>query len=235
MTKLPNSYFPHDFNARLDRKILRLRKVLGIEGYGIFWMLIETLCTEENFSYPMKDIDLLADDFGCSVEKIEAVIKQFSLFEIDKEAKFFSLSLITRLQKYLDISETARNNINKRWEKARLLKEMNTPVLPPYNESNTIKEKDIKEKKIKGEDGSIHEYEIPKKEQVIKAFLDAGYPEDEAKSFFGHYDSKGWLDTKNNPIKYWTSLIEVWMLRSIKFDKNNTNNKNAPKRIQYRP
>lgn len=150
--KLPNDYFPHDFNARYDRKILRCRKVLGIEGYGIYWMLIETLCLQENFSYPIKDIDLLADDFGCSVEKVEAVVKQFELFQIDKEARFFSMSLIARMQKYLELSEKARKAINIRWDKARKLKELqenNTDVLPTNNESNTIKEYNIKEKKIK--------------------------------------------------------------------------------------
>ena len=146
--KLPNSYFPHDFNARFDRKILRCRKVLGIEGYGIFWMLIETLCLQENFSYPLKDIDLLADDFGCSVEKVEAVVKQFELFQIDKEARFFSLSLIARLQKYLDISEKARLNANKRWQKSREIKGIDATALPPHSEGNAIKEKNIKENEI---------------------------------------------------------------------------------------
>jgi hypothetical protein len=36
-------YFPHFYNARHDRKIKRLRKDLGIEGYGIFFMLLEVL------------------------------------------------------------------------------------------------------------------------------------------------------------------------------------------------
>lgn len=150
-SKLPNNYFPHDFNARFDRKILRCRKVLGIEGYGIYWMLIETLCLQENFSYPLKDVDLLADDFGCSVEKVEAVIKQFELFQIDTEAKFFSMSLIARMQKYLELSEKARQSVNLRWDKARKLKELqinDSTVIPPYYDSNTIKEKNIKEKEI---------------------------------------------------------------------------------------
>ena len=149
MVKLPNDYFPHDFNSRTDRKILRLRQVLGVEGYGIYWMLIETLATEEDFSYPMKDIDLLADDFGTSKEKVEAVVKQFDLFKIDKHAMFFSLSLIARMQKYIELSENARKAVNIRWENARKLKEMDTPVLLPHNEGNTIKEKNIKEHKIK--------------------------------------------------------------------------------------
>jgi len=151
MVKLPNNYFPHDFNARADRKILRLRKVLGIEGYGIFWMLVETLCLQENFSYPLKDADLLADDFGCSVEKVEAVIKQFGLFQIDKDANFFSLSLIARLQKYIDMSESGRLAATVRWEKARKLKELqqnDATALRPQSDPSTIIEEDIIEEDI---------------------------------------------------------------------------------------
>lgn len=183
MNKLPNNYFPHDFNARYDRKILRLRKVLGIEGYGIYWMLIETLALQENFSYPLKDIDLLADDFGSSVEKVEAVVRQFELFQIDSDAKFFSLSLIARMQKYLDLSEKARRNINIRWEKARKLKELqqvDTTVLLPYNDRNTIKEKNIKEYKIKEDNirennkidfdifWNLYDKKVGSKEKLIK-------------------------------------------------------------------
>lgn len=179
--KLPNNYFPHDFNARVDRKILRCRKVLGIEGYGIYWMLIETLCLQENFSYPLKDIDLLADDFGCSVEKVEAVVKQFELFQVDKDAKFFSLSLIARMQKYLELSEKARNSVNVRWDKARKLKELqqnNTTVLQPYNEGNTIKEKNIKEEKKIEEKIMVGEREL-----VIKDYFINLLPIDAEQSF----------------------------------------------------
>ncbi|MFA4916696.1 MAG: DUF4373 domain-containing protein [Syntrophales bacterium] len=169
MAKLSNNYFPHDFNAKRDRKVLRLRKALGAEGYGIYWMLIETLCTEEDFSYPIKDLDLLAEDYSCSVEKLTAVVKSFELFSIDKNDKFYSLSLIARMQKYLEVSEKARSSVNARWNKARKLKEIatsDTTVLRPYNDSitevipeyydgNTMKGKDIKENKINPTDDDI--------------------------------------------------------------------------------
>ena len=36
-------YFSHDYNARNDTKILYMRQELGMEGYGIYWYLIEAL------------------------------------------------------------------------------------------------------------------------------------------------------------------------------------------------
>lgn len=160
--KLSVNYFTHDFNARHDRKSLRLRKVLGCEGYGIYWMIIETLATQENFSYPLKDIDLLADEFDSSVEKVEAVIRQFDLFQIDESNNFFSLSLVARMQKFLEISEKARQSVNVRWQKARKLKEIDTSVLLAYNESNTIKEEEITEQDKRIDDIKIKWNELAK-------------------------------------------------------------------------
>ena len=36
-------YFPHFSNARTDRKLRRVRKDLGLEGYGIYFMLLEVM------------------------------------------------------------------------------------------------------------------------------------------------------------------------------------------------
>ena len=36
-------YFPHDSNATEDPKMMLLIDELGMEGYGIFWMLLEAL------------------------------------------------------------------------------------------------------------------------------------------------------------------------------------------------
>jgi len=52
-------YFPHFCNARNDLKILRLRKDLGEEGYGIYFMLLELLREQPELRYPCDDIDLL--------------------------------------------------------------------------------------------------------------------------------------------------------------------------------
>ena len=55
-------YFPHFSNARNDRKLRRLRKELGIEGYGIYFMVLEVLRDQEGFKYPLEDLDLLSEE-----------------------------------------------------------------------------------------------------------------------------------------------------------------------------
>ena len=36
-------YFSHDYTASEDVKILYLRQELGMEGYGIYWFIVERL------------------------------------------------------------------------------------------------------------------------------------------------------------------------------------------------
>jgi hypothetical protein len=108
-------YFPHFSNARHDRKIKRLRKELGIEGYGIYFMILEVLRDQEDFSYPMSDIDLLADEFNTSEQKIEVVVTNYGLFKIDQDKFFYSIKLIEYLKPYLERSKRARDAALKRW------------------------------------------------------------------------------------------------------------------------
>lgn len=36
-------YFSHDRNALSDNKISELRGIYGMEGYGVFWALLEAM------------------------------------------------------------------------------------------------------------------------------------------------------------------------------------------------
>jgi hypothetical protein len=94
-------HFPHYLNARNDRKIRKGRLQLGIEFYAIYFMILEVLAEQKDFRYPLADIDILADDFGTSIQKIQLVITQYDLFEIDPVEQFFSPAQVKALQPYL--------------------------------------------------------------------------------------------------------------------------------------
>jgi hypothetical protein len=101
-------YFPHFSNARNDRKIRRVRKELGLEGYGIYFALLEVLRDQKDFKYPLEDLDLLADEFQSSEQKVRTVVCNYKLFETDEE-NFFSLNFNEYLKPYLESKQ--RNKI----------------------------------------------------------------------------------------------------------------------------
>ena len=96
-------YFPHYIGARNDRKIKRVRKDLGTEGYALYFMTLEILREEENLKFPLNDIDILSDDFGTSDAKLKVLILNYDLFEIENTKNgeiFFSPKQIQYLEPY---------------------------------------------------------------------------------------------------------------------------------------
>lgn len=150
-------YFPHFSNARHDRKVKRLIKELGVEGYGIFFMTLEVLREQMDYRYPIEDIDLLADEFGTSEQKLRTVICNYKLFTFDEDDNFFSPKFIEFMQPYLRMKEqrSIAGKASAEKKKQQKLIENSTTVEQPLSECVTteqqskVKESKVKESKVK--------------------------------------------------------------------------------------
>jgi hypothetical protein len=89
-------YFPHDCDAKDDPKIMLLIAQLGLEAYGIYWILVEYLRSQRGYRAPLLLLDALSRRYGSSREKFEAVATRFELFVIENE-EFYSCSLSRRM------------------------------------------------------------------------------------------------------------------------------------------
>ena len=92
-------YFSHDAGAQNDPKCMILIDQLGMEGYGIFWALVEQLRCEKNYKLPFTILSAFSKRWNTSKEKIEAVVKSYGLFKIEEEL-FFSLRLLRSMKEY---------------------------------------------------------------------------------------------------------------------------------------
>ena len=101
-------YFKHFYNARNDRKIKKARLQLGIEAYAIFFMILEVLREQQDFRYPLEDLDVLADDLDVSIQKVEVIVKNYGLFVIDENENFFSVAQINSLKPWIELREANR-------------------------------------------------------------------------------------------------------------------------------
>ncbi len=156
--KKVNNYFSHDFNARNDIKLKKVNMQMGLQGIGLYWCIIECLYENEGYLTFDDDIELLAYELRTDKEIILNLIENFDLFKKNKN-KFYSPSVLERLQKITDKANKNRENVLKRWEKIKKTSknESNTSEIQKENESNTnvlqsqyyIKEKKKKENKIK--------------------------------------------------------------------------------------
>ena len=135
-------YFSHDYNARSDWKLVKVSMKHGMEWVWAYWCIIEMLY-EEWWYLNIEEYERITFELRVSYELVESLINNFWLFEKD-DVKFWSNSVLDRLKQRMDKSEKARISVQKRWDKK---KEENTNVLRTNNDSNTIKERKIKENK----------------------------------------------------------------------------------------
>jgi alpha-galactosidase/6-phospho-beta-glucosidase family protein len=137
-------YFSHDANAQDDPKMMILIEQLAMEGFGIFWALIEKLRAEKDYKLPLSVTGPFAKRWGTSKEKVETVIKNYGLFIIENDY-FFSLRLQNSM---IEKSEKARKSISYRWNNTTKYERNTTDI-----RNDTIKGKKRKEKESNNSPG----------------------------------------------------------------------------------
>lgn len=111
--KMPE-YFPHDCNASDDPKVMLMMAQLGLEAYGIYWILVEYLRQQPGYTAPLVLLDPLSRRYGTSKEKFETIVTRFGLFDCT-DTHFFSPSLIRRMQPVDNKKEYMKELALKRW------------------------------------------------------------------------------------------------------------------------
>ncbi|MGI6602742.1 MAG: DUF4373 domain-containing protein [Saccharofermentanales bacterium] len=130
MSIFESYYLIHDVDAFTDHKIIKLRMKFGLEGYGLYWAILEMLFCADGYILPCDEDGLNAIAFHTQCGgNADAMLKQYvsyateiGLFEMDENGKtFWSPSLIRRMQRLDEQAEKrsidARNAANVRWKK----------------------------------------------------------------------------------------------------------------------
>jgi len=143
-------YFSHDYGSRNDPKLVKVLMKLGQAGKGVYWDLIEMLYEQGGYLM-LSDCDSYAFALRTDEECITKLINDFGLFENDGE-KFWSNSVLSRLDKRDSKSQKAKESALKRWNKADSnanASKKNANALQSHCEPNAIKESKGKENKEK--------------------------------------------------------------------------------------
>jgi dsDNA-binding SOS-regulon protein len=136
MEKNLTKWIPLDVDALEDTKVMSLVMALGLEGYGIYIMLIQFLAKQEpDYTAPIDALKLLAYRNHISEEKIKAVVMAYGLFELDGDF-FFTPALCRRMEKYNKIKDNNRKKAEERWARYRELYKGNATALPEQCGSN---------------------------------------------------------------------------------------------------
>jgi hypothetical protein len=156
-------YFPHDSNAKDDPKCVMLIEQLGLEGYGIYWVLIETLREQPDYKYPIKLLPALSRRYNTTLDKMKVVVFNYDLFQVEGDEFFYSESLMRRMQIYDHKREMARMAGKKSAQKRLSLNAGSTDVQPTFNDRSTSKVNKSKVNKInKIYVQSTHTHNLPR-------------------------------------------------------------------------
>jgi len=193
-------YFSHDYDSREDEKIQELIYKLGMEGYGIYWSVVEMLY--KNDGYMQTHYERIAHALHVDSKQVKSVVTEFGLFDIN-ETTFHSESVLRRLELRKDKSVSAKKAADARWGKNR---DVDADALQTQCDSNAIKErKEIKEKKKK----SV--FSPPTLEEFKDYFKQNGYSISVAQKAWAGYDVTDWHDSQGNKIKSWKQKCQhVW-------------------------
>ena len=112
-----SSWFSHDSNARNSKKLIRLRQKLGAVGYGTYWMLLERLREEENYTSE-RDYAMIAFDLRVDEDTIRSVVEDFGLFEVSEDGKYFHAPGLDERMSAKDVRANAgRKGAESKWGK----------------------------------------------------------------------------------------------------------------------
>lgn len=162
-----NSYFPHDSNARNSDRLLPVRMKYGAEGYGIYFMLLERLREETDYT-SIKDYNILAFDLRVDAGKLKSIIEDFGLFAFTADGEcFYSESFKKRMEikdaKSKKLSEAGKQGAKKRWnngnQEGKPKGSDSHPITKPSLEDGKKRKlKETKEKESKEESNVSRKY-----------------------------------------------------------------------------
>jgi hypothetical protein len=177
-------YFQHDYNSRNDDKILELRAEFGAAGYGIWWMLIESIAETED-GYLNKDrIAGLSLGFGISKDELSKIIDfciEIELLKVE-DSLLYSERMLEHKAIRKAAQEAGAKGAAKRWQKGKY----SPPNSPPISDPNA--------KERKGEESKEKDIIIGQQQLEVLAKnhgLDLNYVKIHKENAAEYYDEKG--------------------------------------------
>lgn len=208
-----SEYFSHDYDSREDEKIQELIFKLGMEGYGIYWGIVEMLY--KNDGYMQTQCERIAHALHTHNDKIKSVIFDFNLFQINGNA-FTSKSVLHRLKLRKGKSFAAQKAAKVRWNK---VKAEDANAMRTQCERNAKKKRKEKERKVNKNKENIRAKLLFKNsnitlEDIEKAFQST---EDISNADARHYFNSmlDWSESNKEMKADWIATARAWARKDL--------------------
>jgi len=241
--KMKSNYFPHDYNARSNPKLLKLQMVMGALGLAIFWCVIEMLWENAGFLPCM--FDAIAYDLRwANAGEVQRVIEEFGLFESDGK-RFWSPSVLSRMEVRQSISERNAKNGKEggiqsgksrrgnatAWSDGSISEAAASETGSTDEARASDNESEQEAHASKGRSNNRNNIELQKdikdnpslvleeeheKQLILELFFFKNYksPAFEVQRFWQHYENTEWTTSDGNRIKDKVKVARFWKPQS---------------------
>lgn len=219
MSKKDAFYFKHDSNSRNDEKLLSVRMKYGMEGYGIYWAILEKLRDDPEFMMKT-DYSLIAWDLRVEASMVQSVVEDFSLFHFTDDGRFYSERMLRDMSTWKEIKRV-RSEAGRKSAEARQNSKGGTNVEQMLNTCLTNAEQKGVEEPAKPTPPASEEPKqktirfVPPTLDEVKAYAAERGGKVDPVRWFNFYQSKGWMIGKNK-MKDWHAAFRTW-------ERDNTN------------
>ena len=88
-----DQYIPHEVSMRNTSEVMNLIEKEGMEGYGIYWALMEYLRTQDDYIGDIEVLKSLARQLRVRLPKLKRIMENYGLFSCT-ETTFLSPKLV---------------------------------------------------------------------------------------------------------------------------------------------
>ena len=212
-------YFPHDFNAGSDEKILYLRSKFGMQAYGLYWVLIEIMHESSDSKLTCNLIDGIAYQINVDITFLKEFYNECIAIElfVTDGVKYWSERVLRNkeiLYEKRNLKSIAgKKGMENRWKNKEVITNDNT-VITEDNKGNESKVKDIKVNKRKVVGTTLFvDSDVNTIEKFEQSFIGTQY---EIANFNYYFEViKNWSDSKGEKKKDWIATAKNWMARDL--------------------
>jgi uncharacterized protein YdaU (DUF1376 family) len=201
-------WFPHDYHATRDVKIMRLIREGGAAYYGMYWHVVEMLHYTPDAQYDdvIDALQMVLRVASTDVQDAVDYMLQLGLFTADDSGAVKCERIERNMQARQDVSTRRKEAAAKRWNanamQVHSKSNANAMLLQDKTrQDNTDNTKDVR---------TIVRNARPTDFDELRVYFDElKMPMSEAQRFMDYYTANGWK-VGRNPMKDWRAAARNW-------------------------
>ena len=232
-------YFKHFTKMRSDTKIRRLFAKYGLEGYGLYNLILESIAESIETESPLPFLEETCDDIALFYNGNSAKIDEMVRYMIQEGLVTVETTenriACYKIYKYLEQSQTRSEKIREliaSYKDSRDI--LDGQKCLGLSQTNMIEENRIDKEEKEKSPRQKKEFTPPTLEQVEEYILEKQLvitPQD----FFTYYSLRDWHDSTGKKVGNWKNRALDWHSREIKKNPAAVPYSKPKPREEYRP